>query len=221
MVIVKKIIAENNKKRKLLTKENQAYFDKLLVYVRAHVLLSERQSEEVLMEMLDHLLIAEEEGKTAVDVFGPNPKAYADDIVDALPKEKKGSLMTFGVEILCDLMGWFIIIGAVGRYFTKSDQIYLYSAIINVVALVAIGGGLLYLILQQLKKGAFEEKMSTSAIIKAGLVGTGTFGLFMGILYFTDKLGPLVNITWFAQLGAGSALLLISYLMKRDRTKRY
>ncbi|MEX3620950.1 DUF1129 family protein [Viridibacillus arvi] len=221
MVIVKKLISDNNEKRKLLTKENEIYFDKLLVYIRAHLLLSERQSEEVLTEILDHLLLAQGEGKTASDVFGSNPKVYAEEIVRGLPKEKKGNLLTFGVEILCDIIGWFIIIGAIGRYFTKSDQIYLYSSIINVVAVVAIGSGLLYVILTQLKKGAFEEKMSKRTVVKSGVLGVVTFGLFITILYLTDELGPLVNITWFTQLGAGSALLLISYLMKRDRTKSY
>lgn len=112
MVIVKKLISDNNEKRKLLTKENEIYFDKLLVYIRAHLLLSERQSEEVLTEILDHLLLAQGEGRTASDVFGSNPKVYAEEIVEALPKEKKGNLLTFGVEILCDIIGWFIIIGA-------------------------------------------------------------------------------------------------------------
>ena len=52
----KLLIEENNKKRKLLTKENEAYYDDLLVYIRLQLTLSEQQSEEVLMEMLDHLI---------------------------------------------------------------------------------------------------------------------------------------------------------------------
>lgn len=65
------LIEENNRKRELLTPENEKYYDDMLIYIRLQWRLSEQQSEEVLMEILDHLLHGQEEGKTAKDMFRP------------------------------------------------------------------------------------------------------------------------------------------------------
>ena len=91
----KLLIEENNKKRKLLTKENEAYYDDLLVYIRLQFTLSEQQSEEVLMEMLDHLIEGQKEGKTAKDIFGDDPLTFTDEIIEQLPKEKMRNMVPF------------------------------------------------------------------------------------------------------------------------------
>ena len=52
----KQLIEENNRKREQLTPENEKYYGDMLIYIRLQLSLSEQQSEEVLMEMLDHLL---------------------------------------------------------------------------------------------------------------------------------------------------------------------
>ncbi|WP_339288736.1 DUF1129 family protein [Ureibacillus sp. FSL K6-0786] len=77
-VSVKELIRQNNEKRKQLTPENQQYYENLLVYIRANLSRNERATEEVLLEMLEHLLEAQKEGKTASEVFGKNPKDLAD-----------------------------------------------------------------------------------------------------------------------------------------------
>ena len=48
MIDAKFLIEENNRKRKLLTKDNEAFYDDLLIYIRLQMSLSEQQSEEVL-----------------------------------------------------------------------------------------------------------------------------------------------------------------------------
>ncbi|WMT20250.1 hypothetical protein [Parageobacillus toebii] len=53
----------NNEKRKQLNEHNRNYYEDMLVYIRSHLLLSEQQSEELLMELLDHLLEAQKHGK--------------------------------------------------------------------------------------------------------------------------------------------------------------
>ena len=37
--------------------------------------------EELLLEILDHLLEAQEDGKTAHDIFGEDLKAYCDELI--------------------------------------------------------------------------------------------------------------------------------------------
>src|SRR5690625_4532216 len=80
------LIKENNEKRKLLSKENLEWYEDMLVYIRLSFDKSEQETEEVLSEILDHLLEAQEDGKTIEEVFGDDPKAYADEITGELPK---------------------------------------------------------------------------------------------------------------------------------------
>ncbi|MBC6974417.1 DUF1129 family protein [Bacillus sp. Xin] len=82
----KDMIELNNKKRKLLTEENEAAYGDMLVYIR-FANIPEQQVEELLLEILDHLLDAQEEDKNAYDVFGHNLQDYCDEVIAALPKQ--------------------------------------------------------------------------------------------------------------------------------------
>lgn len=79
----KEMVALNNERRQQLTKENKAYYEDMLVYLRTSRIPAIK-TEELLLEMLDHLLAAQKEGKRAEDVFGPDPKAYCEEIVETL-----------------------------------------------------------------------------------------------------------------------------------------
>lgn len=216
MIAVQKLIQDNNEKRNRLTEENEKYYDQLLVFIRSHLLLSERQSEEVLMEMLDHLLLAQCEGKTAKEVFGTNPKAYAQEIVDALPKEKKNSIWKFGIEVLGNLLGFFITTSALGKLFIKQDTMYLYSVLILLGTVIIGGIAMIFLILYVLKKSAFEDS-NTKGIWKVTFGFVIFIGVIIGVLSLSKELGPTFSITWYTQLGIGCMLLLLSYMMKRHR----
>lgn len=77
----KDLIQLNNEKREQLTEKNSEYYGDMLVYIRTNFNKSERYTEEVLLELLEHLLQAQEEGRTAKEVFGEDPKAYCNDII--------------------------------------------------------------------------------------------------------------------------------------------
>ena len=54
----------NFEKRKELTKENLKYYEDMLLYIRLSYDKSEQETEEILSELLDHLLEAQKEGRT-------------------------------------------------------------------------------------------------------------------------------------------------------------
>lgn len=58
----KEMVALNNERRQQLTKENKAYYEDMLVYLRTSRIPAIK-TEELLLEMLDHLLAAQKEGK--------------------------------------------------------------------------------------------------------------------------------------------------------------
>ncbi|KIL53181.1 DUF1129 family protein [Jeotgalibacillus campisalis] len=91
----------NNKRRKELTPQNEAFYKNILLYVRGSN-VDQRAGEELLLELLEHLIDAQARGKKAVDVFGLHPEEYCKKLVDALPKASikqkailSGSVLSF------------------------------------------------------------------------------------------------------------------------------
>src|SRR5699024_6578289 len=101
----KELIEMNNEKRKKLTKENESYYSDILIYVRLTLELSEHSTEEALMEILDHLLEGQDAGKTATDIFGKDPIAYAETTIDELLKEQKRHVTSFLFCIAATIIG--------------------------------------------------------------------------------------------------------------------
>lgn len=54
-ISVKQLIDLNNKKRQLLTSENEKYYSNLLVYIRSSGFKNEKAMEEKLLEILKQL----------------------------------------------------------------------------------------------------------------------------------------------------------------------
>src|SRR5690606_34397904 len=107
MRMTDELIEQNNNKREDLNEENLAVYEDFLVYVRTDLRIDEHASEEVLMDLLDHLLEGQQYGKSAAEVFGSNPKAYADELIENLPREKKRSSALFAISQAAGLAGWF------------------------------------------------------------------------------------------------------------------
>lgn len=96
------MIELNNKKRELLTSENEAAYGDMLVYLRISN-VPEQQMEELLLEILDHLIEAQGENKNAYDILGDNLQSYCDELISALPtqtKLEKTSLIGFSISLL-------------------------------------------------------------------------------------------------------------------------
>lgn len=95
---VKMLIETNNQLREQLTKENQSYYDKLLVYTRLKggMIYSEQQSEEILLVILEDILEAQNEGISAETYFGKEPQKVADSMLRELKPEPWQTKVKFG-----------------------------------------------------------------------------------------------------------------------------
>ncbi|PWA13165.1 DUF1129 domain-containing protein [Pueribacillus theae] len=217
----KKLIEENNRKRELLTAENEAYYSDMLIYIRLQLTLSEQQSEEILMEMLDHLLDGQEEGKTARDIFGNDPKAFADEIIEQLPKEKKRDAITFVAGIVGNIVSWVLIIRGilllVLSIFTEvKTEINLFATAVSSFSIACFVIFTLWFIFRLVNNSLFNEKRNTKKdMLKAGLVGAAGMAVVLLVTTFTPKIGPSFNFSWWASLITGVVLWLIIYVKKK------
>ncbi|BCD25100.1 hypothetical protein BC30090_3997 [Bacillus cereus] len=98
----KEMVQLNNEKRKLLTAENEAAYGDMLIYLRL-TSVPQKQMEELLLEILDHLLEAQEDGKTAHDIFGEDLKAYCDELIKSSEHQnsfQQAAVIGFAVSLL-------------------------------------------------------------------------------------------------------------------------
>ncbi|ALF08900.1 DUF1129 family protein [Parageobacillus thermoglucosidasius] len=162
----KDLVALNNEKRKQLNEHNRNYYENMLVYIRSQLLLSEQQSEELLMELLDHLLEAQKHGKMAEDIFGTDAKAYCDELIRQLPKEKKRNIYAFIGYLAVRLFALGVLVtGAVelvAEWFTDvDDTVYLGKASVLFVIDFAVILLAVALVMRWIRKSAFHDDSST------------------------------------------------------------
>lgn len=216
---IKEIIQQNNEKRKLLTPENETFYENMLVYIRTNAFCNERATEEVLLEMLDHLLEAQKEGKMAEEVFGKSPQLLAEEIIETLPKESWKDTAEFSLEIILTLFGWFLVSWGILPLIRQTDQtIHLGSLIVSSLLLIGIALIFIYLIFGIIRKNAFDDKKEKR---KATWIYGVLVGLILvvgfGIVLLIEPFGPTVQITYYTAFGLGCFFILTTYLLKRMR----
>jgi DNA-binding ferritin-like protein (Dps family) len=82
---LKEMIRETNRLRAQLNEDNKAYYGEMLVYIRSSD-IDQRKAEEMLLEILQHLLQAQKEGRSASVVFGNQPIEYCRELMEQIPK---------------------------------------------------------------------------------------------------------------------------------------
>lgn len=219
----KELIELNNQKREELTEENEAYYSNVLVYVRLRLELSEHHSEEILMEILDHLIEAQQADKTAADIFGADPVTYAETIIAELPKEKKRNIGWFLVGITGTILGPVLIIRGlfllIAGWFIPVNQhipsaTTLIIGICIIIYIVAVVG----FILKQIRTSLTKQGSTLKNSLIVGLFAAISMGVLLVIIYTLPELGPSVLFPWWLSILCGAIIWLIIYFIKKKTT---
>jgi DNA-binding ferritin-like protein (Dps family) len=222
----KQLIALNNENRKALNSENEHDYDDMLIYIRLHSGKSEQQTEEILVELLDHLLQAQAEGRTAMDVFGEDLEAYCKELIEEIPKETRKKQIRFSIFIILQFFGIISLTSGIirtGMYYffntgSKMTTFSIGTATIN--AIIAIG--ILYIsiatIFKWLKSTLFKRRPKRTKwleFLQIWGICMLQIGLFVAVLYFMPEFGAIFSIPTASLILVGIILYLISYLFKK------
>ncbi|ASN07118.1 DUF1129 family protein [Virgibacillus necropolis] len=219
----KDIIRENNEKRKLLNEENLAYYQDMLVYIRLNGGKSEQATEEVLLELLEHLIQAQEEGKSAVEIFGDDPKDYSKAIIKEIPNESNTVRIPFIAYIVVQFLAIISLVnGIVG------SGMYYFFELGSSTTVVSLGSGflivcinlfLLYLfitfVLKWIKRSTDKKPNKWLEFLQLWLISVVMIGTFIAVSYFMPGFGSEIRFPTIAFAGIGIALYLISYMMNK------
>ncbi|WP_164671014.1 DUF1129 family protein [Virgibacillus doumboii] len=221
----KDIIQLNNEKREQLTEENLSYYGNMLVYIRMKSNKSEQHTEEVLLELLEHLLQAQEEGRTAEDVFGTDPESYCKEVIEEIPGEKTSHHIKFWGYIIIQFLAIISLVhGILGgglHYFfglgADTLSFALGSGIVTVLIDFLLLLGFLALIFKWLKATTFRKKQPKKWVefLQLWVVCTCAIGLFVLVPYIMPSFGAEISIPTFAFAGLGVVLYLISFYMNK------
>ncbi len=222
MMTEKEMVKLNNEKRKLLTPENEAAYGDMLVYLRISN-VPEQQMEELLLEILDHLIEAQAENKRAYDIFGDDLQSYCDELISALPtqtKLEKTSLIGFAISLLLAIQ---FGIDAIVSFFiltfgNNADQLTpVFSIPGTTLSVSIIILGILF-ILYLLKRYSFDQKMNWKRRILFGFAFATPFcsAVFLNI-YFQKQPYFIYHLTfWQNALIAILFFVLYKLLYKKS-----
>lgn len=207
------LIKENNDKRGILTSENEKIYEDLLLYIRTDLRVDEHAAEELLMDLLDHLIEAQENGKNATDLFGDSLEAYADELIANMPKENKRNIFLLATSFMFGLAGWFAlsygVLNGVISIFTPVDNDFaLGSVSLILLALLVVGILGVFIIFRILRSSVFKPEVQNWKIyVQSGLYGMVGFAFVLGVGIFFDGMGPVIQVQWWVFLLIGLALL--------------
>ncbi|MED0988827.1 DUF1129 family protein [Bacillus nitratireducens] len=198
----KDLVELNNKKRELLTPENESAYGDMLVYLRLSN-VPERQMEELLLEILDHLIEAQTENKNAYDIFGDDLQSYCDELISASPtqtKLEKTSLIGFAISLLLAIQfGIDAIISFFMFLFEKNNTLSSppFSILGTTLSVSLIILGILF-ILYLLKRYSFDQKMNWKRRILFGFAFATPFcsAIFLNI-YFQKQPYLIYHLTFW------------------------
>lgn len=219
----KELIKQNNEKRELLHVNNLVYYEQLLMYIRSQLSLSEQKTEEILMDLLDHLLEAQADGKSAQDVFGNDPKAYADEVIEQIPDEEKRDMVKFWGSLAFQLTGYYFVMRGIvmlvlQQFQPVDDRLYVIPTLIQMILVAGLVFAGIRLVFAWITKTVFEEETKKGRwkeYLTAGALGGGGFLLIVVVNWLLPTIGPSAPFPPASSIGVGAIFLLISWILKR------
>lgn len=199
------LIKANATLQESLTKENNEYYGNLVIYVRVMSLFrDEKKSEELLLEVLQDILDAQNQGISAEHYFGKNPKNFADEIIKQLPVNLLDTL-----KIFLTSLGLYSIICILPELIFPDKGLDIGLFIVNGVYWILF----VFFGLWILGIGLYRFKDKTSKLFFYLLLGVGVIlGFTLGSYVSTPlKLNLNGNLGIFIIIFISSILLYLFY----------
>ncbi|SDS84053.1 Protein of unknown function [Paenibacillaceae bacterium GAS479] len=160
-MVIEELIHENNRLRVNLNNENKQYYEEMILYIRTSD-IGQHKAEELLLEILQHLLQAQTEGRSASQVFGSQPAEYCRELVKQLPKPRISERLSTIALILWASLTWAFLLPALqgslglllGRSIEEASQLYLSSILSQILLSVSV----IWLIFRLLNRSSFTSR---------------------------------------------------------------
>jgi uncharacterized membrane-anchored protein len=220
---LKSLIRYTWSRRDQWTADNRDYFDRMILYLRASD-VPQHQVEELLIEWQDHLIQAQREGKSAEDVFGPDPEGYCQEILEQLPKTTRlHALKEFGLVCWYTLV-WMLATHAVVGLVLPLVPLVTHADRLHEISVLFLGGiGVVAFLLVKaffwwVRRDAFTKSPWRGGVM-FGVIVLG-FQFMIGLLVWAEQTWgesmPTVSFHPWLSLGLFAVLVLIDRFYIRN-----
>ncbi|MCM0599077.1 DUF1129 domain-containing protein [Periweissella fabalis] len=172
------LIEKNNELRKLLNPENEQFYSDFLVYMRLKSFKqNEFKSETLLLEILNDILDAQDEGISAAQYFGKNPMQVADELLKVEPMSWREIIKLIGL-VVENLLAFAFLPALVNPRATLDVGQFLLIAV-YIIGLIVIGIKYLATMFYQAKQKITNKFLQLLLqLIAFVVVGLPVWGLF-------------------------------------------
>lgn len=160
-----------------LRPKNKEAFQYVARKITNNVMLSEDESDEMIEEILEDLLIAQSNGTTAQEFFGNDLDAFVEDLSEELPKRTfKSFLINIIFHLNMILIIAFSILGFTDVISIASEgkhiDLPIYSTIISVIAMIVLCAGSVFI------KNPDTRKRTFISDLVSGILSYSIYGVF-------------------------------------------
>lgn len=193
------------KKKSELNSKNQELLDEMKFYILTSS-ASEKMARKVLEELEDHLLLAQQDGKSFDDVFGKDPKSFCDELIKEIPKRtlwEQSKLIFLSIFLLFQ---WKLAEGIDGHLHLK-----LFDAGVYLIVSILLAG-IFWIVLQ---KTSFRNNKTAYWMICC--LALFAFSIYLGLAFTEKQLlpeGPSIQLDGLPAylIGAMGMIIIIASL---------
>ncbi|MGD7023078.1 DUF1129 family protein [Rossellomorea vietnamensis] len=205
----KEMIELNNERREKLNEANKKYYEDMLLYIRMSN-VAEQDGEELLLEILEHLLEAQENGQSAEEVFGNQPKKYCDELLKDLPKEPVANKLWMYFYITVSGMAWYFLVHGVFALFVPPEKgLPLTPILVSIVFF----GAVVLLLLKLMKWTTYKKRANLWLLSMGALIFMGWTGL---LIYLELQDAFQYELAWpmYTSLAVAIILFSLSWILR-------
>lgn len=206
------MIKRNNERREVLNEENRKAYEDAMIYIRLNA-RSEYATESILLELLEHLIEAQQHGKSAQDFFGDDLHAYCDTLLADIPGQSKLSwlldILRYTSLLLINVFAVYTVVQLIS-YFMPSLKMERIS-LLPFIVIISLAGMTIFVILYVLKASIFGPK--TWFVLGLVVYFLGIGGYVYSTILFKDVW--TVPINFWSCLAVTMIMLLLHRWFKR------
>lgn len=215
----KALIEENNRLREKLNLHNKNVYEDILVYIRMNYTSEDEETEEVLNDLLTHVIQAQQDGKDIESVTGSDYKSYADSIIQELPRRNMWKfasiigMIFLGVSYFFSYM--FDLIFNLIDGAPTTITINLIAEIVHIIITTVAGTGFVFLIFHILQYTLFKNWPVWKEYGLFFVISAGSFLIFMLFVFLTDliDIGPTFEISMWILILLGIILMVSGFYL--------